>query len=450
MPVRTVFHFKEIAGKIRSMLFSKDDAALRALLPKTGDEDIVHVVDTLPPSEKRRLFRVLPVDQRSRIILQLSDYSQETILRSLPFPDLRAMIDASESDEAVDIIQLLDDARYERVIADLRKNDPHGLLPLLVFGEETAGGLMKTEVFRFRAERTVDDVRRSLAKDLGAKPKSYNIYAIDHGEVLVGTVSLMRLLQSPGDAKLHDIMHAAVVAVPPTMDQEEVAKVFDEHNAIELPVVGPKGRVLGVITADDIFDVMEEEHGEDVARLAGVHRDAHISDPVLVSVRRRIPWLTVNLGTAIIAGSVVGAFQDTIERAVTLAVFMPIVAGMGGNAAQQALGLTVRAIAFGDLHHLNTMRAIAKEVVVGMLNGLFTGSVMGALAYAWTGDGALSGIILAAMTLNLLMAGLGGVAVPVTMKALRIDPALASTVFVTSITDTFGFFALLGLATVFL
>lgn len=445
-----MLNWKGFAARVREMLFRNQDALLRELLAKMGDEDVIHVIDSLSAHEKRRMFKGLPAERLSRVLLKLSEYSQDAVLPVLSHGEVAAMIDAAESDEAVDVIQLLKNGQRDRVIAELKKNDAHGLLPLLVFGEETAGGRMKHEAFRIRAEATVDEARRQIARESAAKPKSHQVYVTDDKDALVGTLPLMRLLTAASDARLRDLMNASFVSVPPTMDQEEMAQVFDEYNAIELPVVGPKGRVLGIVTADDIFEVMEKEYAEDISRLTGVDEDDRISDPVFLTVRRRLPWLVVNLATAVLAAGVVSLFEDTIQRIVILAAYMPIIAGMGGNAATQTLGVVVRAIALGELRHLNTLHAVAKQVAAGTLNGIANGVIMGGIAYAWTGNLRLAGVILVAMTANLLVAGLGGVAVPVAMKRMRIDPALASTVFVTTLTDCCGFFVFLGLASVFL
>jgi magnesium transporter len=276
------------------------------------------------------------------------------------------------------------------------------------------------------------------------------VYVVDAADVLVGTLPLVRLIQAEPTAKLSEIMNAHYASVAPDVDQEEVVKVFDQHDALEVPVVGPKGRVLGIITADDVFDVMEEEYVEDISRLVGVDEDDHISDPIMTTVRRRLPWLVVNLATAILAASVVGLFEDVIGRIVVLAAFMPIVAGMGGNAATQTLGVVIRAMALGEMHKLNTWIAIWKQVAAGTLNGLANGIIMGVIAYAWTRSLPLALVMLVAMTVNLFVAGLGGVVVPVILRSLKIDPALAATVFVTTMTDVCGFFVFLGLAKLFL
>lgn len=448
MVLHPVFSFRELGKRFRDALVRREDAALKELLAKTSEEDAVHVIESLPDADRRRTFRMLAADRQARMLLELSAAAREAVMAALGAVDIKAMIDAVESDEAVDVIQELDEPRRARVIEDLKKADPRGLLPLLVFGEETAGGIMKTELMRFRAHATVDEVRRQLA--VPGRPKSHVLYVVDDADVLVGTLQPLKLLQSPAGEALSSVMTPPAVTLAPTVDQEEVARVFDEHNAIELPVVGPKGRLLGCITADDVLEVMEEEYAEDVARLVGVGEDDRLSDPVHLTVRRRLPWLVVNLGTAILAASVVGLFQETIQRVVILAAFMPIVAGMGGNAATQTLGVVVRAIALGELRHVRVARALGRQMLAGALNGFLTGLVMGGLAFWWTGDWKLAGVIAVAMTANMLIAGAGGVIVPLTLKSMRVDPALASSVFVTTLTDVCGFFVFLGLATALL
>lgn len=449
MVFRPMFSFKEFGTRVSDVLLRRNDAALRDLIAKAGDEELGQVIDGMAAEGKVRTLRALPAERRAKILGELSEYSQEIVLRHLKKEDLAAMIAAAESDDAVDVIQLLDDAARAKVVADLRRHDPSGLLPLLAYGEETAGGLMKTEFTRFRATATAEEARRQLA-GAQARRVSQQIYVVDEQDVLVGTIAPLKLLQAPVAARLSEVMQPAGEALPTTMDQEEVARQFDERNAIELPVVGPRGKVVGIITADDVFEVMEKEYSEDISRLAGVDEDDHVADPVMRTVSRRLPWLVVNLGTAILAASVVGLFQGTIQKVVILAAYMPIIAGMGGNAATQTLGVVIRALALGELHELNTLRTVAAQTAAGTLNGLANGVIMGGLAYAWARNDRLSLVILVAMTANMFIAGLGGAIIPVVMKKLRIDPALASAVFVTTLTDCCGFFVFLGLATVFL
>jgi magnesium transporter len=307
---------------------------------------------------------------------------------------------------------------------------------------------MQTELHRFVSTKTVEEVRKAIAAGNG-KPRSNIVYVVDQADALIGTLPLLHLLSLAGTSRLSEVMNTTFVALPATLEQSEVIKAFDEHNAVELPVTSAKGRLLGRITADDVFEVMEKEYAADLAGLAGVGEDDSITDPILLTVRRRLPWLVVNLATAVLAAWVVSRFQDTIQRFVILAAYMPIIAGMGGNAATQTLGVAIRAIALGELHHLNTIRSILKEIAAGALNGFANGLLMAALAMVWTGSLKLAVIIVIALTVNLFVAGLGGVAVPIAMRKMGIDPARSATVFVTTLTDVCGFFVFLGLATIF-
>ncbi len=435
-----------LKGRLHDVLFGNGKTLLAEFLPKVGDDEIVHTIDSLHLKRKLTVFRALPPKRRVKIMLNLSDYTFQVLLPKLSFDEIWEMVLTAESDDAVDIIQWLDPQIRAKVVERLKKSDPHGLLPLLVFGEHTAGGRMKTEILKFRDAATVEDVRRAVIQDPKARAKSNFIYVVDGNDHLLGRFSPIKLMQEEGGQAIDEIMNTSVTSLPAEMDQEEAALLFDEEGAIELPVINHKGSLLGVITADDIFAVMEEEHSEDIVQLAGVHADAHISDPVWLSARRRMPWLAVNMCTALIAASVVALFKGTLQELVILAAFMPVIAGMGGNAAQQSLAVTVRAIATGEFEHLRIIKVVLKETLVGSLNGFLAGVVVGLLASVYTGDPAIGAIVVMAMTLNLFAGSFAGVSVPLTMRALKVDPALASTVFVTATTDIFGFFVFLGLA----
>jgi magnesium transporter len=450
MPIQIPSPLKTV-GRIKDALFGDGDRVLLELLPKVGDDELVHTIDQLSLKHKLHVLRALPTERRIKVILDLSEWSVESIMPHLQFAELWDVIQVAESDDAADIIQWLDPLTREKVTDKLMvEGDPHGLLSLLVFDEQTAGGRMKVELLKFYDTRTIADVRALISKDPQARTKSHYIYVVNKSDELVGRISPIRLIQNESDKTLSDVMNTDITALPASMDQEDAAIVFDEQGAIELPVVSHRQKLLGVITADDIFAVMEEEHFEDVSRLAGVHEDAHISDPIWLSARRRIPWLGVNLITAMIAATIISFFQGTIQELVILAAFMPVVAGMGGNAAQQSLAVTIRAMAVGEFRHLQIMRVVAKEVSVGMLNGFLAGVVVGLLASVWTGHWGLGAVLVMAMSLNLLAAGFVGVVVPLVMRAAKADPALSSTVFVTATTDIFGFIVFLGLATILL
>jgi len=293
--------------------------------------------------------------------------------------------------------------------------------------------------------QALDHLRKS-----GTREGAFYVYVVDDHEHLVGVVPLRRLITADPATPVHAIRQPDVLSVPADMDQEEVARLVTKHNLLAVPVVSRDNRLLGTITVDDVIDVIHEEATEDIHRLGGVAADENIFDPAPRVVRRRLFWLLVNLPTALLAATVVGLFEPSIQALAALAVFMPIVAGMGGNAGIQTFTVIVRAIALGDLTLANTRRVLLREALIGLANGAGTGLVAGLVAYLWKGDPLLGLILGLAMVTNMLVAALAGTLVPVALKLLRVDPAVASGVIVTTFTDCAGFLSFLGLATLFL
>lgn len=289
------------------------------------------------------------------------------------------------------------------------------------------------------------------ARDTEDLPDSFTeIYVVDPAHHVLGAVALDRLLRSKRPVLMEEIADKEVSLIPADQDQEAVAREFERYDLVSAPVVDADQRMVGVITVDDIVEVIQEEAEEDIHRLGGVFGDASIRDTVLSTTRGRFVWLLANLGTAILASMVISLFEATIEQIVALAVLMPIVASMGGNAGTQTMTVAVRALATRDLGRLNAMRVVVREVAVGLLNGLMFAIIMAAVAVYWFGSGQLGLVIAAAMIINLLAAALAGILVPLALDALGMDPAIASSVFVTTVTDVVGFFAFLGLAAVWL
>lgn len=445
MPLRTL---SPLARTFKTF-FGRDTAILREALKAIKPEELAVVVNNLSEGEQLQVLSLLENEKLSRVIWEVSPHTRQKLLDKLGTERFMAVVAGLESDEAVDLIQLLDRRRKDRVVEALRKSDPKRILPLLGFEEETAGGLMKTEFLRAESGRAVEDVRKTLAISAGLQ-KAATVYVIDGVGVLLGTVSLVRLVTAPAGTRVDDLMQRTSESLPVSMPQDEVIHRFSELDAFELPVVDPRGKLLGVITADDMFDVIRESLAEDFSRFSGTSEDEHITDPAWLSIRRRLPWLMVNLATAVLAAWVVSNFQETISRFVILAALMPIVAGMGGNAVTQTLGVSIRALALNQLHALDQVKIAGRQMLTGAANGFATGLVAASLAYLWSRDLKLSLVLVTAMTLNMLIAGLGGVLIPVTLKRLRIDPALASTVFATTLTDVVGFFTFLGLASILL
>jgi len=331
-----------------------------------------------------------------------------------------------------------------------RLEDPDEVRPLLIHPDETAGGRMTSELFALRRRMTVQEAMRAL-RDLGPSEEvTYYLFVVDRDNVLRGVVSLRRLITSEPTTTLESIMDPDVIRVRASADQEEAARLMSRYSLPALPVVDDAGRLLGMITHDDLVDVIEEEASEDIYRLGGVLDEERTSGPVSASVRRRLPWLYVNLVTAFLAAWVISQFKATIERVAVLAAFQAIVAGQGGNAGTQALTVMVRSIALGDVELRDAWRALLKEVTVGLVNGIAVGIAVGAIASLLQGNPVLGVIIGLAMIGNMMAAGLAGALVPMILKRLHVDPALASGIIVTTVTDVTGFGLFLGLATLFI
>jgi magnesium transporter len=320
---------------------------------------------------------------------------------------------------------------------------------LLEYDEQTAGRIMNPKVFALSEDMTAGEAIITLQGSRDVEMVFY-LYIVDSRRHLVGVVSLRRLLLVPPPTPLKRIMTTDLTSVRTDTDQEEVARLVASYNLLAIPVVDEENKLVGVITVDDVIDVIKDEATEDVYRLAGVAGDDRVFSTASESLRKRVPWLQVNLATAFLAASVVALFQNTIEAASALAVFMPVVAGMGGNAATQTLTVIVRGIALGELTWANTRKALLKEAVVGLGNGFACGAAAALVVWVWKGDPWLGGIIMAAMVLNMFVAATAGTLIPLTLRALKIDPALASSVFITTLTDVFGFASFLGLGTLFL
>lgn len=428
--------------------FGRGDAILKEALRALNPEELASVIDGLNPREQQQVISLISEEKLAEAIGHLGPHTSQNIIPKLSHEKVLRLIGYLESDDIADLIQQLDAKKRERVVWSLKKSDPKKVLPLLGHEEDTAGGLMKSEVLKGERSLTVEEARRNLA---GSRIQdATSVFVIEHDGRLVGAVSLIRVASSKPGMKLGDIMTRDPLYVPVTMPQEDVVNFFEEHDVLEAPVIDARGKLLGVITADDILDVIEEEFSEDLSRLVGVSEDERITDPAMVAVRRRLPWLIVNLFTASFAAWVVTNFESMIAQLAILAALMPVVAGLGGNSASQTLGVSLRALALGELHSWSVWRVLWRQVIVGISNGLILGSVMAALVVWWTGNGILAAVVLGAMLANILLGSLIGFVVPVALHKMKVDPALASSVFLTATTDAAGFFAFLGLASLLL
>lgn len=422
------------------------------LLQKQHPADLAQIFAELPEKERHACFNIL-VERNGRLAMEaLSELGSEkgAELLSLRSADEIARLSQEiASDDAAALIERLSDDLRLAVLALIHPKPGGGVSELLEYEEQTAGRLMNPNVFALPEEVTAGEAITAVQTARDVEMVFY-LYVVDERRHLVGVVSLRRLLLVSPDTPLKRIMTTEVYSARVDVDQEEVARQVASYNLLAIPVVDLENKLVGVITVDDVIDVIKDEATKDVYRMAGVSVDDGVLTPPGESLRRRLPWLAVNLVTAFLAASVVGLFTSTIEQVVILAAFMPVVAGMGGNAATQTLAVIVRGIAIGELTWSNARQALMKEGMVGLGNGLAIG-LLGAIA-VWAvtrGDWVLGLILMAAMVLNMFVAAVAGTLIPLGLRALKVDPALASSVFITTLTDLFGFLSFLGLATIF-
>jgi magnesium transporter len=424
---------------------------LRRTIASLHPADAADLLEHLPPDGFRKAIHLLDADLSAETVAELSDDMRYAALAQLTDSGLAAMIERLDSDDASFLLNDLEDDRRERVLARVSATDRAAIESSLAFDEESAGRLMQRDfvaapVF-WTVGQAIDHMRKLGDDDL--PDTFFEIYIVDPGFRLQGSVPVSTLLRSSRETALKDIMKDASVSVRPDMDQEEVAFLFRQYNLASAPVVDDAGRLTGMITVDDVVDVIHEENEEDLLALSGVS-EAGVNQRVIDAVRARIPWLAVNLGTALTASVVVSFFADVIDREVALAFLMPVVAGLGGNAGSQALAVSVRAIAERDLEGALAIRAIRREGLTAVINGLLIAAIAALAVFLWFRRPELSLTIFAAMAITFTWAGLIGILAPLTVKRLGADPAVASSVFVLTSIDIMAFFVFLGLATLIL
>jgi magnesium transporter len=428
-------------------------ANLLNLLQKQHPADLAQIFGELPERDRRAVFTIL-VERYPRLAMEaLSELGPEVggqLLADRPAEEIAKLLEELPSDDAAALIEYLPDELARTVLELIRKEkETAGIENLLEYAEQTAGRIMNPNVFALNEDLTAGEAIAALQQSRDVEVVFY-LYVVDQRGHLVGVVSLRRLLLVAPETPLKRIMTTDVISVRVDTDQEEVARLVASYNLLAIPVVNEENKLVGVVTVDDVIDVIKDEATEDLYRLAGVAGDERVFTPAGEALRKRLPWLAINLATAILAASVVALFQGTISQVVALAVFMPVVAGMGGNAATQTLTVIVRGIALGELTWSNSRKALVKESLVGIGNGVALGIVAALVAWLMNGDPILGLILCLAMIFNLFVAAAAGTLLPLALRAMKIDPALASSVFITTLTDVCGFFSFLGLGTLFL
>jgi len=402
--------------------------------------------------QRRELIQCIPDVLLGDTLLELPEGMQEDLLADFEAHEIGGVVEHLDSDDATDILQAVDKDVADEVIESLEPEERREIEPLMAHDEETAGGLMQIELFKVRDDWNVEKVMQVLRRWSKDIENLNYVYIVDDDDRLVGMLSLHRLLFVEPDVLVMDIAETNLRSVLPEQDQEDVIKVFEKYDILALPVLNEDGVLIGRITADDVIDVIQEEATEDMYRLAALSDQDDLAEPVGITAWRRGVWLTVNLGTAILASIVISQFQATISQIVALAILMPIVASMGGIAGTQTLTVIVRGIALGRVTYANERRALIKETSVGLLTGLTFALLVGIIVSFWFPQFGMSlGLVIgAAMLINLCAAGLAGALIPLTLQRLNIDPALASGTILTTVTDVLGFLSFLGLATYFL
>ena len=426
-----------------------DAQAVDTLLDPLHPADIAHLIEQIDAKDRRALLSVWKGGMDGEILSELTEQLREEVINQLAPAELAEAVRELESDDVVDLVEYLGEAQQEAVLDALDATDRVVVEQALSYPEESAGRHMQSELVRAPDHWTVGDAIDFMRSDVVLPDQFYHVILVDPRLKATGYVTLGRILSHPRATPLSDLIEDTFRTFHVAQDVEEVAQAINHYHMITAPVVDDDDRIVGVITIDDAMAFLEEEAQEDILRLAGVG-EGSLSDRVMQTTKQRFPWLGVNLITAIFASMVISLFEETIAGLVALAVLMPIVASMGGNAGTQSLTVAVRAIATRDLTASNLWRVIRREILVGLINGLIFAIVMGIIGVVWFGSPMLGVVIASAMVINLVVAGLAGTAIPVVLDRIGVDPALASGAFVTTVTDVVGFFAFLGLAAAWL
>ena len=428
-----------------------DDESLKALLSEYHASEIAILFESVPQESRERIINILPADIASEVISEM-DYEihPEKILENL-HPEKRSeIVEELDYDDATDIISQLPQEQQNEILETLDAEDASHIRALLTYEEDTAGGLMNTQVLKVNSSLTKKEALDEIIRLSEEMEEFYTICVVDNQNRLVGIVSLKDIIKSKFTVHIRELLNEDFVFVKADTDQEEVAKLLAQYNLTSIPVVDDDMKLLGRVTFDDVIDVLQEENTEDILKFSGVSEDEELAGNWKAAVRSRLPWLILNLGTAFLAASVMRAFNDTISRLVVLAGYSTIIAGMGGNSATQALAVTIRRISLSDLTDSQAYRTVLKELTVGLINGATNGFIVFLFAYFYDGNPMLGLVIFLAMTGNLVIAGVTGASIPLLLKRVGIDPAIASSIIITTFTDVFGFLLLLGLASHFL
>ncbi|HEY9535497.1 MAG TPA: magnesium transporter [Mucilaginibacter sp.] len=425
-----------------------DDAELELVLKEYHPSEIAILFEKLEQEHKERIINILPADIASDVIAEMDEEHRPGELLINLNPEKRSEImEELDYDDATDIISQLEEHEQQEILEDLDHEDASNIRALLNYDENTAGGLMNPKLLCVNINSNKKEALDEIIRQSEEMEEFYTIYVVDKKDILKGVVSIKDIIKAHADVKIKSIYKDAPIFVKADLDQEEVAKLISQYNLTAIPVVDDNMKLLGRITVDDIIDVMEQESTEDMLKISGVSEDEELSGNWQEAVKSRLPWLIINLATGFLAAGVVRHFPTVQVAIPAIVAYMTIISGMGGNAATQALAVTVRRISLSDLTDNQAYRTVLKEFSVGMINGAANGLIVGAFAYFYDGSPMMGLVLFLAMTGNLIVAGLSGAGIPLILKRLGIDPAVASSIIITTFTDCAGFFLPLWLAT---
>lgn len=428
------------------LIQDKNKEQLQQFFKDLYPADIGYLLERQDLEDALYIYEQLDSESRGEVLLEVNETLRNKIMETISPTEMAEIVLEQESDAAADILEGLKDEHVSEILSYMPIGDRVKITELLSYSENAAGSLMGKEFAAVLETDTVQKAIQTLRKISKNTDDIYTVYVVDGSGKYKGHISLKNLIIANPRVKVKKIMESEILPIPVSMDREEVANFFDRYNFVTAPVVDANGIMIGRITVDDIIDVIQEEASEDILRMGGLSSDETLNSPIFLSSLKRATWLSVNLCTAFLAAFVIKSFQATIEQVVILSALMPIVAGMGGNAASQSMTIIIRNIALGEVSSSNIFRIFKREAFLGLINGLAMGTLTGLGVLLFTGSSALSGVIAAAMIFNLLVAAVSGTLVPIVLDRIQIDPAIASSIFVTTFTDVVGFTIFLGFA----
>ena len=439
---------KEYIKVVTEKIANNDAGFISNSFKEIHPADAADIIEHLSEGDREKLIKLNNFKIDPEVFVEMNESVQKEIIKFLASDSIVSILKNLESDDAIKILENIDEKNKNNILSSLPPKDKFALLESLSYPEDSAARIMQREFTAIPSNWSVGQTIDYLREDKDLPEQFLEIFIVDNEFKPIGTVPSSKVLRTPREAKMNSIMSESQLLIPVDMDKEEVGNLFENYNLNSACVVDKNNKLVGMITSDDVLTVLKEEAEEDVLRLAGVGNE-EITDGIFKKTKRRFNWLLLNLFTAVMASIVIGFFQEDIEKVVALAVLMPIVASMGGNAGMQTLAVTIRTIATNELTKNNFTQNVLKEFSIGILNGLIFAAISAIIVQIWFNDATLSLIISISMVLNMIVAGLFGILVPVTLKKMNIDPAIASSVFVTTITDVIGFLSFLGIGAYF-